>query len=260
MAYRRSLGLPGLSIAWGLWHPAELSPAKAATVIEGFATIGVRSFTAELGLAAQAHLLQTEASQITVADVDWARLQIFYTLTKPRRFLAEVARVTSGQPSYGAVEPGEVATPLTLRQKLEAAPAAERSALLLQHLRLELGKILGISPETIDLEQGLMDMGLDSLMAVEVRNRLSKSLQQRLPATLIFDYPTLHKLAAYLQSSLGLQWTNSTTAPAESTTAPVKKAVVAEPAVGTTTDLDTLSDEEAADLLTAKLAEMGLTS
>jgi len=260
MAYRRSLGLPGLSIAWGLWHPTDLSPAEAATVLDGFATIGVRSFTAELGLAAQAQLLQTEASQITVADVDWARLQIFYTLTKPRRFLAEVARVTSGQPSYGAVEPGEVATPLTLRQKLEAAPAAERSALLLQHLRLELGKILGISPETIDLEQGLMDMGLDSLMAVEVRNRLSKSLQQRLPATLIFDYPTLHKLAAYLQSSLGLQWTNSTTAPAESTTAPVKKAVVAEPAVGTTTDLDTLSDEEAADLLTAKLAEMGLTS
>lgn len=263
MAYRRSLGLPGLSIAWGLWHPTDMSPAEAATVVEGFATIGVRSFTAELGLAVQAQLLQTAASQVTVADVDWARLQTFYTLTKPRRFLAQVARATSGQSSNGAAEYVEGAAPLTLtlRQQLEAAPVAERSALLLRHLRLELGNILGIpAPETIDLEQGLMDMGLDSLMAVEVRNRLSKSLQQRLPATLIFDYPTLHKLAAYLQSSSGLTWTNGATTPAENTTALVEKAIVAEQAVVTTTDLDAISDEEAADLLTAKLAQMGLTS
>ena len=99
-----------------------------------------------------------------------------------------------------------------------------------------------------------MDLGLDSLLAVEIRNRLSKSLQQRLPATLIFDYPTLQKLVEYLQQATGLQWT----AEDEPATAPSAPSPGQAPAFATLTELDEISDEEAADLLTAKLAQMGL--
>ena len=254
MAYRRSLGLPGLSIAWGLWQPTALSAADAQALEAGFAAIGVRAFPAELGLAAQAQLLQSTASQVTVADVDWAQLQTFYTLTKPRRFLAKVA-ATQADFTGGADESQEALPTVTLRQQLEAAPVAERSALLLHHVRVELGNLLGIAaPETIDQEQGLMDLGLDSLLAVEIRNRLSKSLQQRLPATLIFDYPTLQKLVEYLQQATGLQWT----AEDEPATAPSAPSPGQAPAFATLTELDEISDEEAADLLTAKLAQMGL--
>ena len=102
-----------------------------------------------------------------------------------------------------------------------------------------------------------MDLGLDSLLAVEIRNRLSKSLQQRLPATLIFDYPTLQKLIEYLQQCTGLQWT-AEDEPATASPLPSPGHPPAFAAAATMTELDEISDEEAAELLTAKLAQMGL--
>ncbi|MEM7125064.1 MAG: amino acid adenylation domain-containing protein [Chloroflexota bacterium] len=282
MAYRRSQGLPGLSLAWGLWQPADMTSPEAQQFVEGFEAIGVRPFLPEEGLAVQAQLIRTDATQVTVADVDWAHLQTFFELSKPRRFLEKVARQSQSHPSRREVADTDLTSKsgprkVTLRQRLEEASIEERSPILIQHLQRELGKILGIpTPEKIDMEQGLLDMGLDSLMAVEIRNRLGKSLEQRLPATLIFDYPTLNHLVRYIQQVSGLEWENSTEMTAEMTaemtsekqeTTPESVSNLSEIAsasvTGSTTEsmteLEEISDEEAADLLAAKLEKMGFS-
>ncbi len=95
-----------------------------------------------------------------------------------------------------AVAPSPVASILP---QLKAAPARQRRDLLLAHIRLLALRTLSLDQAT-PVEEGrpLKEFGLDSLMAVELRNALGRSLDQTLPATLAFDYPTLRDLTDYL--------------------------------------------------------------
>jgi aryl carrier-like protein len=93
-----------------------------------------------------------------------------------------------------------------VRQQLERAPAKERRQLLQGVLRQAVAHVLGLQdPQRIDTRQGLLEMGLDSLMAVELRNQLARTLQQPLPSTLVFDYPTIDALTDFLLQRLGEQ-------------------------------------------------------
>ena len=87
----------------------------------------------------------------------------------------------------------------TIAEVLERAPSANKRALLIGYLREEAARILGLSAsQYIDERQPLLSLGLDSLMAVEFRNRLASALKTPLSATLLFDYPTFASLAAFL--------------------------------------------------------------
>jgi acyl transferase domain-containing protein/aryl carrier-like protein len=85
--------------------------------------------------------------------------------------------------------------------QLKSASPASRHVILIAHLRSEVGSILGYDrSREIELQQGLFDMGLDSLMAAELKERLQRSLGVPLPATLTFNYPTIEALVDYLLS------------------------------------------------------------
>ena len=87
--------------------------------------------------------------------------------------------------------------------ELRNAYPNKRRPLLLGHLQACTAKILGLpADEPIDRKQPLTEMGLDSLMAVELRNVLRKSLGLSLSATLLFDYPTIDALADFLSADL----------------------------------------------------------
>jgi acyl carrier protein len=88
-----------------------------------------------------------------------------------------------------------------VKLQLQSASPARRRDILIAHLRSQTSSILGFDlSRQIELEQGLFDMGMDSLMAVELRGRLERSLSVPLPSTLTFNYPTIRTLADYLLS------------------------------------------------------------
>ena len=105
------------------------------------------------------------------------------------RSLARQSEASSG-------EPGLVA-------KLEATPQERRREVLRDTIRGRLLRVLGLDPQQpVALDLGLTDLGMDSLMAVELANRLGVLVDRSLPATLAFEYPTLAQLADYLEGLL----------------------------------------------------------
>jgi acyl carrier protein len=99
----------------------------------------------------------------------------------------------------------KTASDASIVDSLRAAPSGQRRDLLVAHLIDRTRHVLGIESDVpIDEHMALKDAGLDSLMAVELRNLLTRSLATSLPATLLFDYPSLDVLAAYLSRVLSL--------------------------------------------------------
>jgi acyl carrier protein len=118
------------------------------------------------------------------------------------------------------------------------------------HVRQTAAQILSISNAgSIDLHEPLQTMGLDSLMAVELRNQLGQSAHKTLPATLLFEYPTITALAEFLASEMNLLEKEAQAAD----TSEVKQAEVEAVA---TSSLDELSDDELAALLKKKLGNL----
>ena len=199
MAYRRSQGLPGLSIAWGPWAGAGMASPEAQAM---FVAMGVHAFAPEIGLAIQAHLLQTTASQVTAAAIEWARLKPLYELTKPRRFLARITldeTPRTGESADATDKATPTAAPLLV--ELNALPPSRRFEHLCLYLQRTAGRVLGMT-ELPNRTTGFADLGMDSVMALELQRQLVQGLQQPLPATIAFEYPTVDALAGYLLDGL----------------------------------------------------------
>ncbi|HIK08528.1 MAG TPA: SDR family NAD(P)-dependent oxidoreductase, partial [Trichormus sp. M33_DOE_039] len=189
--YRQTQGLVATSINWGPW--AELG--MAASLGQRLAAEGIDLIPPTQALQLLKHLLQQRVSQVTVLPINWTQfLQRFPTGKTPKYFeqLAE-DKQPENQPSQ-------------LQQRLQVTPVTEWKSLLVAHISDELTSILGLNPsQTLDPLQGFATMGMDSLTAVELRNRLQKSLCQSLPSTLTFNYPNIDTLASYLVNTLDNQ-------------------------------------------------------
>ncbi|WP_198154725.1 type I polyketide synthase, partial [Plesiocystis pacifica] len=146
-----------------------------------------------------------ERSGLTLVDVDWRRFYPSYTLARPRPLLAAVE--PEAEPSEGqdatASEPAFVAELRGLVAEAEGtldaeAPRRAVLGLVLQTTR----QILGFAPDhALDARRGFADLGLDSLMAVDMRTALNKATGLSLPATLTFDHPTPERVTALLLDS-----------------------------------------------------------
>ncbi|WP_326658971.1 SDR family NAD(P)-dependent oxidoreductase [Streptomyces canus] len=215
--HRAVRGLPATSLAWGLWAPTggmagTLDAAELNRVSRrgGLVPLGV-----EQGLALFDAALADAWPALVPAKVDLSGLDGAGPLPAVLRDLArrQVRQAAQGTTSASS-----------LTQQLAGLPEADRAALLLDLVRTDVAMVLGhATPEAIGAEQAFQQLGFDSLTAVEFRNRLSAATGLRLPATLIFDYPTPAALAVFLgEKLLGEQ-------AAAPTAAPARKAGEAEP-------------------------------
>jgi acyl carrier protein len=110
----------------------------------------------------------------------------------------------------------------SLLAQLEQADAVRQADLLLNFVAEQVARVLGLTNAAqIDPRTPLNTMGLDSLMAVELRNRLGSGLGRSLPATLAFDYPTVDTLIDYLRATLLPPTTPASPSPAQSTDDPL---------------------------------------
>jgi acyl carrier protein len=194
---------------------------------------GIETMDPEAALEGLERALASGKPQVGVLALDWTRY-------RAARSVGSVFLSHIDDASPGAAKPRAPG----LLELLEEAPAERKFTVLLQHVRANALSVLGVpSGHPLDNDQGLRDAGLDSLMALELKNRLQQSVNQPLPATLAFDFPTIAALAGFLADEVLKLRTSEPAAPAAapSAAAPVD-------------DLDALSDEEAAALLTEELS------
>ncbi len=245
---RRAQGLPALSINWGVW--AEVGAAADRGMVERSATQGIESISPELGLSILGRLMRSPAVQAVVCPLDWPVFLQQFGDNVPAQFsgLAAEALQTarkSAPRKTTAEQPSAPTQPEFLR-RLAETPVDRRRKTLLEFVQKQTSKVLGIDAREVNEQTPLNEMGLNSLMAVELRNLLGKALDlpRPLPVTLVFDYPTVTAVTDYLANDI-LKLADESHSPAETVPPPAAKG--GEPAMLDT--IEDLSDDDVDRLL-----------
>ena len=192
--HRRSLGLPGQAIQWGAWSGVGEAEEQRGRIERRLAAAGVDWITPERGLRAFARLLREDVPGSAVMSVDWSA----YGDGSVRipALLSELAA------SGGSAAAGLGAD---LLARLREAPADRRELLVLDFLREEVRSLLRLGEHPAP-QTGFFDLGMDSLMAVELRNRVNRTFAGavEVPASVVFDFPSPTRLARRLVELLAL--------------------------------------------------------
>ena len=190
-ADRRARGLAGTSIAWGLW-------AEASGITRGLSDAD-RSRVARAGMGALAsgHGLELFDLAVRAGEALVVAMPLDLRILRAQARMGVLPTAFAGlvpMPARRSSEHGA-----SLARRLAARPEAEREGLVLDLVRAQVAGVLGhASPERVDAQAAFKELGFDSLTAVELRNRLNVVTGLRLPATLVFDYPTSAAVARRL--------------------------------------------------------------
>jgi len=187
----RSLGRPALSIDWGVWGEAGMVKRFQAADVSALVQRGMGALTTQEGLEAMWRLVNRDLPQAAVLPVDWAEWARRYPALSGAPFLREVAVAAEGAPLDAKPEASE-------RETILAAPPPEREGRLAAFLATQVARVMQLQPDTIDDAQPLRTLGLDSLMAVEIRNRVQAGLGVSLPLAVLLEGPSVAHLAGRL--------------------------------------------------------------
>jgi acyl transferase domain-containing protein/acyl carrier protein len=231
---RRARGAPAVSVNWGIWDEMRMASEDDRRRL---VDTGLRPMASDAALDLLGIALGGDIVQPVVAAIDWGVLTPLYEARRRQPFLAEVAVVARRAPRT-------VAGP-DLRRRLQSAPPEAHRDVVLQWVREEIAAVLRLPAAEVDAGRGLFDMGLDSLMALDLRGRLEAGVGRPLPSTLAFNYPTANALAEFLAGDGAT--------PAEAAgPAPAPRAEGG----GDDRDTDDLSEDELAALLARKLERL----
>ena len=196
--HRRALGLPGQAIAWGAWSDIGEAAEQRERIEQRRAALGGRWFTPQQGIRALERLVREDTTAAVVMSMDWS---VFEEAVEDRPALLEDLLSSLEDDIADTAE----STQDVLTQLRNAiAPADEQQELLVSFLQQELQAVLRLS-SLPSPTVGFFDLGMDSLMAVEFRNRLNRAFAGEYTAsnTVVFDYPDIASLAGHIATELG---------------------------------------------------------
>nr|AGZ05273.1 McyD [Nostoc sp. 152] len=223
MQQRQNLGLPGISINWGAWDTGnEIDKQR-------FASWGIKSMSSDTALEYLSKLVLGNISQGAILDIDWSTFNQAFNINQP--FFAEV------------ITPKENSKNAKLLEQLKSVPIDERTTTLSQGIEQILREVTGLNTTNVIPQQtSFLELGLNSLMVLEFKNRLENNLACILSSSVIFDYPNITSLSNYLREEV------------------LADRIEFEVKINSQTDTlnpyDSLEEDELAILLNQKLAEL----
>jgi len=227
--HRQALGLPALTVNWGVLG-GEGYVARNERVADFLARQGTMEISPGEATALLESFLCAGTSQAISIRVDWGKWRQFFRTMQENPFLERIFAALESQESVGATT--------DWRSRIDAAGSAEKQAVICQAVREAVGSVLRVKPDSLRDDQPLTDLGLDSLMGVEIETSLEAAVGVALPPTSLMRARTIGQIASLIAGHLG-----GATSVAES--APVAVQTEATSAV----DLDAISDEEIERLL-----------
>ncbi|CRZ16896.1 type I polyketide synthase [Mycolicibacterium neworleansense] len=198
LAWRlRKQGIAGASVNFGPWSAGMADAASRARLEQR----GIKTLSPSDALAGLADVVAAASAhgpaQGVIARIDWARFLPLYQQAGRRAFLAELERELPAQLSgAGSGAAGSGKTKLV--EQLTNAPVQQRKKLLTDYLREAVAEVTRVDSAEIREDAGFFDLGMDSLMAVELRRRMEQGVGAEIPITLVMDYPRISDVADYL--------------------------------------------------------------
>jgi acyl carrier protein len=226
---RRARGLRATSVAWGPWSGGGMAARAGAAGEARAAALGVDALAPDVALAVLEAL--SDRTHAMVLTADWSRLLGARGDASDPFFEAVVAPDRRGVAKIDQAFLGE----------LVGSSPKVRAAMLTERIRRELAEVLGVDkPERISADTGLFDLGLDSVTALELTERLQTNLGAKLPATFVFEQPTVRAITDYLATQL---------------TPPAAEPEVAPPVEPAAEALDDKTEDELLEMLEAELQD-----
>ncbi|GDY59138.1 hypothetical protein SVIO_097610 [Streptomyces violaceusniger] len=203
-AHRRAVGLPGVSIAWGLWADASgMTGHLADADLARMSRTGVASLSTRHGLALLDAAVQHGGARLVAAQVDPRTLAGLPADSLPATLRALAATGGGGGAGRRTAAAAGEDRQVDWGARLAGLSTAERHRLVLNLVRGHAATVLGHADvDAVQAEASFKELGFDSLTAVELRNRLAAATGLRLPAGMVFDYPEAAVLADYLLERL----------------------------------------------------------
>jgi NAD(P)-dependent dehydrogenase (short-subunit alcohol dehydrogenase family)/acyl carrier protein len=233
--HRQALGLPALTVNWGVLG-GDGYVARNERVAEFLARQGTMGISRGEAMSLLESFLVAGCAQAIAIRVDWSKWRQFFRGMQENPLLERIFAAIENEESTGATS--------DWRARIDAAAPAEKPAVISQAVREAVGSVLRVKADSLRDDQPLTDLGLDSLMGVEIETSLEAAVGIALPPTSLMRARTIGQIAALIAGHLG-----GATA-AEPAPAPAVAAAEAASAV----DLDAISDEEIERLLGSESA------
>uniref|UniRef100_UPI0012EA82FB SDR family NAD(P)-dependent oxidoreductase n=1 Tax=Actinokineospora pegani TaxID=2654637 RepID=UPI0012EA82FB len=198
--WRRARGLRATAIAWGALD--QIGVGMDAAALAQLRRRGVLPMAPPLAVTAMVRAVRANEKAVSVADMDWAAFIPAFTSVRPSPLFADLPEARE---ALRAAQPDgeDSAAAASLAGSLRSVSDAEQNRVLLRLVRGHASTVLGHGgADGIGPRQAFQEVGFDSLAAVNLRNSLHAATGLRLPATLIFDYPTPEALVGYLRAEL----------------------------------------------------------
>ena len=192
--YRKLQGLPALSINWSPWGQTGMAASLGSLGEQRWEKMGVKVIAPQQGLQILRKILNQNYTQIGILPVNWEKFFQHFTGNIEGSIIATVAsNIQSLNPVKTTVKEAKIIP------RLQNTATNQRKTILIEEIQKEVATVLGLeSSQKLEPQLGFFEMGMDSLMALQLKNNLQVKLGASLTSTLTFEYPNIELLADYL--------------------------------------------------------------